>query len=221
MHSAILWDNDGVLVNSEVLFYEANERYFRPHGIELSAERYFDCFLCSSAGVWPILHERGWSEEQISVARRERNDLYASLLDQATNLTVPGIEDVLQHFSTRCRMAVVTSSNRAHFDQIHQKTSLLRHFELVVAAGDYRHEKPSPEPYLVAASRLGLMSQACIAVEDSPRGMQAAVAAGIPCIVLRSQLTATHAFKGAHAVVDTPAELHCALNEWYELRNAA
>jgi HAD superfamily hydrolase (TIGR01509 family) len=221
MHSAILWDNDGVLVNSEVLFYEANQRYFRQHGIELSVEHYFNCFLCSSAGAWPLLREKGWNDAQIAAARSERNAVYANILSSATDLAIPGIEEVLQHFSKMCRMAVVTSSDRDHFDQIHQQTTLLKHFELVIAAGDYLQEKPSPEPYLLAASRLGLAVQACIAVEDSPRGMQAALAAGMPCIALRSHLTATYPFSGAYAVVDTPAELRDALSGWYTTRSVA
>ena len=220
MQKAILWDNDGILVNSEVLFYEANKQYFKRHEIYLDLDLYFEHFLCNSAGSWHLLREKGLNDEQITAARSKRNELYIELLDSTPDLTTPGIEKVLQHFSEKCHMAIVTSSARDHFDLIHQRTDLLHHFKLVVASGDYRHEKPSPDPYLVAANRLGVTPADCIAVEDSPRGLKAAVAAGIPCIVMRTQLTSRHPFDGAYAIVDTPTELQAVLHEWFEQHSA-
>lgn len=218
---AILWDNDGILVNSEVLFYEANRRYFKRYEIELDPALYFEYFLCNSYGSWHLLRDKGLDDEQITAARRERDEIYIELLDSTPDLTTPGIEKVLQYFSEKCRMAIVTSSERGHFDRIHQRTGLLSHFSLVVAAGDYRHGKPEPEPYLVAANRLGVQPADCIAVEDSPRGLKAATAAGIPCVVMRTYLTSSHPFDEAHAVVDTPAELQTILHEWYEIHSMA
>jgi len=216
LQKAILWDNDGVLVNSEVLFYEANRRYLQQYEIELNPDLYFEYFLSNSAGTWHILRDKGLDDEQISVARRERNELYTELLDSTPDLTTPGIEKVLQHFSEKCHMAIVTGSEREHFERIHLRTGLLNHFALVVTAGDYRHEKPNPEPYLTAATRLGVLPVDCIAVEDSPRGLEAAIAAGMPCVVMRTNLTSNYPFAGAYAVVDTPVELQRSLQEWHE-----
>ena len=216
MQNAILWDNDGILVNSEILFYEANRQYFRQHDIDISLDVNLEYFLCNSMGLSVLLRERGFSEDQIAIARRERNDIYTDLIESVPDLTMPGIKGVLQHFAEKCRMAVVTSSTRQHFEQIHQRTNLLDHFELVVAAGDYHREKPNPDPYLVATTRLGVLPEDCIAVEDTPRGLQAANSAGIPCIVMRSHLTSKHPFDDAFAVVDSPAELQATLHGWYE-----
>ena len=219
MQKAILWDNDGILVNSEVLFYEANKRYLQRHEIELNPDLYYEYFLCNSNGTWHLLRDKGFNDVQITAARRERNELYTELLDSNPDLTTPGIEKVLQHFSDKCHMAIVTSSEREHFERIHHRTVLLNHITLVVAAGDYHRQKPNPEPYLVAASRLGIPPANCIAVEDSPRGLKSAIAAEIPCVVMRSRLTSRNPFNGAYAVVDTPAELQIVLHEWYENHN--
>ena len=96
-------------------------------------------------------------------------------------------------------MGVVTSANREHFDIIHRRLDLVRHFRFVLTAEDYRHTKPSPDPYLLGLKRLGLEAGQCLVVEDSPRGLEAARAAGIPCIVLRHELTLGHDFAGALA----------------------
>lgn len=73
----------------------------------------------------------------------------------------------------------------------------------MITEEDCTTSKPSPEPYLIGAKRLGLSPAQCIAVEDSPRGLLAARAAGMACVILRSDLTADYAFEGAAAVVET------------------
>lgn len=214
MQRTILWDNDGVLVNTEELFFEANRRLFLRHGIHVSEDVYYDHFLAQSSGLWHLLREQGASEQDIAQNRCERDALYAQLLHNAPDLTVHGIEPVLEDLSKSAQMAVVTSSKRSHFDQIHAQTGFSRYFHHVIAAGDYRTEKPSPEPYQVAMARFGVEPKACIAVEDSPRGLQAALAAGVPCIVRQSTLTRRATFTGALAVVSSCQALHTALNHW-------
>jgi HAD superfamily hydrolase (TIGR01509 family) len=167
------------------------------------------------------LRDKGWNEEDVAKGKHARNEIYSSLLSNSSNLSLPGMEEVVQHFSSICRMAIVTSSAREHFERIHEQTSLLKHFELVVAAGDYAQEKPHPEPYLVAMERLQVKARNCIAVEDSPRGLRAALAAELDCVVLRSHLAAKYSFDGAYAVVDSPAELGAVLRQWHEQRSAA
>jgi len=71
----------------------------------------------------------------------------------------------------------------------------------------YVNSKPSPEPYLLALQRLGLPAGECVVVEDSPRGLRAALAAGLRCIALRTVLTRHYDFPGAHRVVDDMAQL--------------
>ena len=71
----------------------------------------------------------------------------------------------------------------------------------------YANSKPSPDPYLLGLERLGVAADDALVVEDSPRGLQAAMAAGIRCVIVRNALTRGHDFPGAHRVVDTMAEL--------------
>lgn len=122
-----------------------------------------------------------------------------------------GVAELLTALVARLRMGVVTSSTAEHFYIIHQRLDqrldLRRHFEFVLTPDCYSHSKPSPEPYLLAPERLGLDAADCLVVEDSPRGLQAATAAGLRCIVLRHRLTRHYAFAGAYKVVDSKAQL--------------
>ena len=206
MLRAILWDNDGVLVDTERLFYEANRELFRPLGLELSEQHFFDWYLADNCGAWHLLEPRV-SEADMDAWRGERNRRYAATLASEAIPAIDGVGAVLASLAPRVRMGVVTSSNRDHFDIIHRRLDLLRYFEFVLTHESYVHSKPSPEPYLLGLERLGMRAQECLVVEDSPRGLQAATAAGIRCIVLRNALTRGHDFAGAWRVVDTMPQL--------------
>ena len=111
--------------------------------------------------------------------------------------------------SSNVKMAIVTTSTRANFDVIHRNRNLLRFMDFVLTREDYVWSKPDPEPYMLALSRFGASADECLAVEDSQRGLQAAVAAGIDCAVVYNAFTAGHDFTGATHVLasihDLPA----------------
>ena len=207
MLSAILWDNDGVLVDTERFYYQANRDYLRGHGIELSEAQFFEWFLADNCGAWHLLEAGGASAEQIARWRRERNALHLELIHAASELVTPGIEPLLASLAGRVEMGIVTSATQASFDAIHARHNLLRHFRFALTAETYERSKPAPDPYLLGVDRIGRPADECLVVEDSPRGLAAARAAGLRCIVLRSPLTHGHDFAGADRVVDSVAEL--------------
>ncbi|WP_432377908.1 HAD family hydrolase [Duganella sp. P38] len=206
MLRAILWDNDGVLVDTEQLFYEANRELFRPLGLELSAQHFFDWYLADNCGAWHLL-QPPLSAEAIAAERGARNAHYAARLASAHIPAIDGAADVLAALAPRLRMGVVTSSNAEHFDIIHARLDLRRHFEFVLTHESYTCSKPSPEPYLLGLQRLGVRADEALVIEDSPRGLQAATAAGLRCIILRNALTRHHDFAGAWRVVDSMAQV--------------
>ncbi len=206
MLSAILWDNDGVLVDTERYYFEANRDYLRRFGSELSEENYFQWYLCDNRGAWHLLDANA-SMEQIAHWRRERNALHLELLKQAGSLLTPGIEHVLERLNGRVDMGIVTSATRASFETIHNRHDILRYFRFALTADTYDQAKPSPEPYLLGLERLGRRAEECLVVEDSPRGLRAALAAGIRCIILRHPLSRHHDFAGAWRIVGSMDEL--------------
>lgn len=212
MIKGILWDNDGVLVDTERLFYEANRVLFAGFDVALSEQHFFDWFLVDNRGAWHLLTARGMPEADIAAHRQRRNAIYTDLLTAQADPAIAGMAAVLARCASRVRMGIVTSSERTHFQLIHSKLDLLRHMAFVVDQDDYRNSKPDPEPYLLGLQKLGLAAHECVVVEDSPRGLQAALAAGIRCIVIRSPLTRQHAFPGAYRVVDSVAALAAELD---------
>jgi HAD superfamily hydrolase (TIGR01509 family) len=207
---AILWDNDGVLVDTEHLYFQATECVLASAGVELTEQQYIEHFLVAGRGAWHLLEERGVGAGEIARLRDERNDLYGRLLRQGPR-AIPGVAETLQALHGRYVMGVVTSSRKDHFDLIHEHTGLLKYFDFVLTASDYPRVKPYPDPYLAAVGRSGVAPDACMAIEDSERGLEAATLAGVRCIVVPTTLTCGGRFEGAYRVLASVAEIPAAL----------
>ena len=95
MTKVIFWDNDGVLVDTEHLYFEATRDVLASVHIHLSEELYKDLFLVQGRGAWHLALERGIGGSEIERLRQERNDLYGAWLAKAPRL-VEGITDVLK-----------------------------------------------------------------------------------------------------------------------------
>jgi HAD superfamily hydrolase (TIGR01509 family) len=202
---AIFWDNDGVLVDTEHLYFEATRDTLATAGIELTPAEYLELFLVQGKGAWHLAEARGIPEPEVTRLKQARNDLYSRRLAEGSRL-IPGVADVLERLHGRYTMGVVTSSRRDHFEVIHRHTGVLKYFDFVLTADELTRTKPDPEPYLRAIERSGVAPEACVAIEDSERGLEAATLAGIRCIVVPTALTRGCSFRGAHRILGSIAE---------------
>jgi HAD superfamily hydrolase (TIGR01509 family) len=205
---AVFWDNDGVLVDTERLYFQATQDIMAAAGRPLTEADYIEYFLRQGAGAWHLLD--GASAEEIARLRQARNERYSELLRQEA-CAIDGVGEVLRQLHGKYTMGIVTSSRRDHFELIHQRCDLLRYFDFVLTSDELPRVKPHPDPYLLAIERSGARPEECMAVEDSERGLQAATAAGIRCIVIPTPMTRACGFAGAYrvvsAVTDVPALL--------------
>jgi HAD superfamily hydrolase (TIGR01509 family) len=202
---AILWDNDGVLVDTERLYFEATRDTLASTGVVLTPELYYDLFLVQSRGAWHLAEGRGFGPEAIARLKAERDERYSRLLAAGAE-ALPGVHEALQLLAPRHRMAIVTSSRRRHFEIIHGRTGLLPYFEFAITIDECGRCKPDPEPYLRATNRLGIEPAECLAIEDSERGLAAACAAGVPCWVVPTAETRHGDFARAGAVLGSVLE---------------
>jgi HAD superfamily hydrolase (TIGR01509 family) len=151
-------------------------------------------------------------DAEIARLREQRNEIYGRLLSQGPRV-IPGIVETLDALRGRYVMGVVTSSRKDHFDLIHEHTGLLQYFDFVLTASDYPRVKPYPDPYLAAVERSGVGANACIAIEDSERGLEAATLAGVRCMVVPTALTRGGRFAKAQRVLASVSEIPAALSD--------
>lgn len=210
MIKAIFWDNDGVLVDTERLYYLATQRVLATIGVPLTKEQYIEFLLVQGKGAWHLAEEKGVTPDGVERLRNERNALYGRLLEQE-HIIIDGADDALERLSKQYVMGIVTSSRPDHFDIIHRRTGFLKYFNFTVKLGDYTHSKPHPEPYLLALEHGGFRAEECLVIEDSERGLTSAKKAGIRCIVIPNEFTKGSNFAGAYKVMgslkELPAEL--------------
>jgi HAD superfamily hydrolase (TIGR01509 family) len=206
----ILWDNDGVLVDTEGLYFRATQTVLQALGILLTAEQFKEISLRRGESTFRLAAEAGIGADEIARLRAERDRIYAESL-AAESCVIDRAEEVLRSLHGRVRMGVVTSARRQHFEIAHAKGGLLPYLDFVLTREDYRHTKPHPEPYLTAMARHGLRSEECIVVEDSERGLASVTAAGLQCLIVLSEWTKDGNFRGACRVVesirDVPGEV--------------
>ena len=159
MFDAILFDNDGVLVDTEHLYFRANQETLAGIGVDLDAAAYVQLFLREGTGAWHLARERGLGPADVDALRAARDRRYFELVTGA-DVVIPGVAEIVPALARRYRLAIVTSSEPGPFARTHARTGLLQHFELVLAQGDYARSKPEPDPYLRAVERLGVPASA-------------------------------------------------------------
>ncbi|HXD73041.1 MAG TPA: HAD family phosphatase [Vicinamibacterales bacterium] len=208
MIKAIFWDNDGVLVDTERLYFQATQDIMAAAGRPLTEADYIEYFLRQGTGAWHLLD--GISPDDVARLRAARNDRYSELL-RGEACAIEGAENVLRQLHGHYTMGIVTSSRRDHFEIIHARCDLLRHVDFVLTADELPRTKPHPDPYRIAVERAGVNPGECVAVEDSERGLESATAAGIRCIVIPTPLTVRGDFSAATRVVDRIDEIPAAL----------
>jgi HAD superfamily hydrolase (TIGR01509 family) len=197
----ILWDHDGVLVDTERWFFVATRDVLHGLGIELSQETYLE-YMTRGQSCWDLSRAEGMSDEEISRYQGIRDSTYREHL-RTKSIEVDGVADVLSTLAESFDMAVVTTARRADFDLIHESRGLLGFFQFVLTIEDYQRPKPDPDPYLTALQRFGARPDQAVVIEDSARGLRSALRAGLDCLVVRSPFTASQDFTGAWRVVDS------------------
>ncbi|HXJ19862.1 MAG TPA: HAD family phosphatase [Polyangia bacterium] len=197
---AILFDNDGVLVDTEALYFRATRDVLATVGVRLDEAAYVELFLRQGIGAFHLAAERGVSPEGVLALRADRNRLYQEMIVRE-EILIAGVLDVVRRLAERFRLAIVTSAEPEPFASSHARTGLLPFFEVVITRVDTVRAKPDPDPYLMALDRLGLPAAECLVIEDSERGLRAAKAAGLACWVIPAGLTRGGDFTAADAVL--------------------
>ncbi len=207
---AVLFDNDGVLADTEGLYYRACRDALRSRGLDLAPEEYREVSLTRGESTIDFAARGTLSAEALRRLKAERDELYLDLLNREAEAR-PGIAEVLEALHGKTALAVVTAAHKVHFDAIHRRTGFARHFDFVLTQEDCPVSKPDPAPYLMALKRGGWKAADCVVVEDTERGLAAARGAGIRCYVVPCGPSVGGTFSGAEAVLPDLAQLRTAL----------
>jgi len=178
--AAYLFDCDGTVADSMPLHYVAWKRALGEWGCPFDESLFYEWGGKPIAEIIATLNaERSLAMPVAEVAHR-KEALYFELLPQLT-----AVPEVLEHIDDqwgRIPFAIVSGSTRDSVDASLQALRLHDRFQAFVCAGDYTNSKPHPEPFLLAAQKLGVAPEACLVFEDTDMGIEAARAAGMASV---------------------------------------
>jgi HAD superfamily hydrolase (TIGR01509 family) len=210
MKKYILFDNDGVLVETENWYYEANKKALKQLGLNLQMDEYQE-IMARGGTAWELAINAGITTEIIDKKRVQRDNYYQEFL-HTKNLEIPNVKKVLKNLSKKYKMAIVTTSRRVDFELIHKNRGISDYMQFVLCVEDYERAKPYPDPYLKGLELLKASAKDTIVVEDSQRGLISAVNANIECVIVKNEFTKTHDFSKANYFIDTLEQLETILN---------
>jgi HAD superfamily hydrolase (TIGR01509 family) len=204
---AVIFDMDGVLIDSEPIHFGILRQVLAADGYALSAVENED-FL-------------GWTSEAMFATLIARHNLprsvvdYSALYDAAllrelrqARSPQPGVVSLIHRLrELGFKLAVASSSRHTWVVATLQSLALGNTFDTLVSGEDVERGKPDPSIYLLAAARLAVPADRCVAIEDSPSGVQSARAAGIRVLGVRTPYTAHLRLEGADRLVDSLADL--------------
>ena len=212
---AIVFDMDGLMVDSEPLSQQAWDDYLRPYGHKLSEEIVQSIIGLRADVSTPIIKELFNLPGSVSQIIAKRAAIYSQIRANGVP-TMPGLHELHAEIARRqIPWAVATSSPCTHAVEILQQLGLQNARRAIAAGDEVVHGKPAPDIYLLAAKRLDIAPQNCLALEDSGPGSQAAVAAGMTVIAIPNAQTKTADFSHVHYRFGSLLDVLDKLNEWF------
>ena len=187
----ILFDFDGLLVDTENVHFQAYKEALRRRGCALnwSFDTYIEIMHVSEPSFrreiyaeFPVLQE---IEPRWEVIKKEKREIYAELLKSSPLAFMPGAEPLLKFLIDRhFPHAIVTNSSRKEMETIAAKLPFLKSVPLWVTRDDYLKPKPAPDPYLLAVEKMQLQNKRVVVFEDTLKGIEAAETADLSSILI-------------------------------------
>jgi len=207
--AAVIFDFDGVLADTERLHLAAFQEVFARRGWTLDERTYFDRYLGYDDEGLVVAYAR---DNALALAENERTTLveaktrvFSQHLSSGAVL-FPAAHACVTSLAETFRLGIASGALRSEIESILRAGGLLRYFPVIVGADDVEECKPSPVPYLTAASKLGIDPSSCVAIEDSAPGLAAAHAAGMRTIALTTTSPRTLLAAADH-IIDSLDEL--------------
>ena len=205
MNGAVIFDFDGVLIDSEGLQYKSYLEILARYDVWVSLEEYCEFWIAAGCGPEHAVEKYALpiTPEQL---RELKNPVYHQILRNEVTL-MPDVVAVLARLSERFPLALATNSNRTDVGFAFEHFDLGRYFTATITRDDYASAKPEPDAFVTAAARLALAPHRCVVVEDAYKGIIAARRAGTKVVAVPNDYTRANDFSAADTILNRLDEL--------------
>jgi HAD superfamily hydrolase (TIGR01509 family) len=206
--AAVIFDMDGVLIDSEPLHFGVLNEVLMADGHSVSFAEYEEFIGTTTDSMWNTLIERWVLARPRAEYEARYDEAIVRMLSSREWPPQPGVISLLARVrELGMRLGVASSSKRSWIEATLRSLRLGDVFEVVVAGDEVQDGKPHPEIYLRTAARLRVPPERCVAIEDSPHGTLSACQAGMSVLAVRTPYTAHMELPGAGRIVNSLAEL--------------
>ncbi len=208
MIKAVIFDMDGVIVDSEPIHYRLNQELFQKLQLNITEEEYRTFVGVTDWDMWSAIkarHRRPETVEELLSMHREHSRAEMEKFDLEP---IPGIPELLKRLkAARLKLAIASSAPVDWIMVVVRKCGLESYFDVLVSGEHVAHGKPAPDIFLLAAEKLGVSPDECLVIEDAERGVQAAKAAGMQCVGYQNPHSYAQDLSLADRIIQHPDEL--------------
>ncbi|MCW4467815.1 HAD family phosphatase [Flavobacterium sp. MFBS3-15] len=189
MRKAVIFDMDGVVVNTEPIGYSANQKMYKALGITVPDEIYSTFIGNSDKNIIQKLKGLYQIEKTHEELLEEKYRFYFEAFDNASDLElIPGVKDLIIELHAKgIKLLLASSASKRKIKAVFTRFGLHPYFDAKISGEDFEFSKPNPDIFLEAVKQSGFSKDECIIIEDSTNGIKSAKAAGVYCIGYRSE----------------------------------
>jgi HAD superfamily hydrolase (TIGR01509 family) len=204
MKKLIIFDMDGVLLDSEKLYMDMNQAFFKKLGAKISIDEHQTFVGISATKMWTYIKEKFHLLQTVDELKELEKELKNKTLKETTLVPTFGVIDFLEFLKQKDYVLTIASSGlRKNIDLILQKLAMEKYFDFVVSGEQVMKGKPEPDIFLKVADHYNRDSKDCIVIEDSYNGVLAAKAANMFCIGYYNPNSGNQDLSKADIIIDS------------------
>lgn len=204
MLKAVIFDMDGVIIDSEPLHYDFEQKHFSQLNIIVEKDYHNSFVGTTSHYMWQSLKDKYSLSQSVADLVLHSRSSFLTFLKSLDNIqAIPGVANLVQELHrSGVKLAVASSSPLDMIEYVVSTLQIDKYFSTLVT-GDYvKNSKPEPDIFLLTAEKLGVKPSECIVIEDSCNGVSAAKAAGMKCVGFKNPSSGNQNISAADIIID-------------------
>jgi len=204
MINTIIFDMDGVIIDSEPIHLSMTKELLKQFNIEISDQELHTFVGTSSRNMWECFKEKFGIAISIEELLEQDKSKYFKYLREHEIMPIPGVVSLIEDiYMASFPMILASSASSENIDIVLNKFGIAHYFKFRMSGANFRHSKPHPEIFLTSASITNTNPENCLVIEDSENGVRAAKSAGMKCIGFKNHNSGVQDLSQADIIIES------------------